>query len=256
MRDPPEGPVGMPTYKTRAAQDGIIRRDHCELRIATLPSNFGERLSIRLLLQTQGPRHLHDLGLKDEQVAALQRICKQESGLVILTGPTGSGKSTTIYAMIRELLRHDADPASIITLEDPVECEIPGITQVTVSDRSDLTYSDALRAALRQDVKTLIIGEMRDKEVIRATLDAAMTGHRVITTFHAGDIPSVYSRILHQGFEPFIVASAITGVVSQRLAPDGGEMQISEMDILEPTDNWRDLILSNPTLSALRAFPR
>ena len=247
---------GCLTYKTHAAQDGVIRRDGNELRVATLPSSHGERVSIRLLLQNNGPQHLSDLGIADPQLNALKRLCLQESGLIILTGPTGSGKTTTIYAMIREILASQADPASIITLEDPIECDIPGITQVSVSDRSELQYADALRAALRQDVKTLVIGEMRDKDVMRATLDAAMTGHRVITTFHAGDIPSVYSRILHQGFEPFIVASAITGVVSQRLAAPEGEMQISEMDILEPTDDWRDLILSNPTLTALRAFPR
>ena len=145
------------------------------------------------------------------------------------------------------------DPPSIITLEDPIECEIDNITQTAVSADSEWNYAAALRAALRQDVKTLVVGEMRDREVVKVTLDAALSGHRVITTYHAGDIPSVYARMLHQGFEPFLVASAITGVVTQRLVPrPTGHGRMPVAGVLVPNDEWREVVAANPGLSALR----
>jgi type IV pilus assembly protein PilB len=176
--------------------------------------------------------------------------------MIVLTGPTGCGKTTTIYAMVRELIKNNQDPASIISIEDPVESRITGISQVSLSRANEQwNYAEALRAALRQDVKTLIIGEMRDAEIIKVALDAALTGHRIITTFHAGDIPAVYARILHHGFEPFLVASAITGLVSQRLLKTKGcNKQIPLAATLIPNDNWRDFIMNAPALSEIRKY--
>jgi len=225
--------AGLLTYQTRVAQDGAIR-DHealgeMECRVSIMPTQFGERASLRFLQGSTGPL-----------------------GMILLTGPTGCGKTTTIYALVRELLRNRQDPASIISIEDPVECILPGVSQAAV--REDWGYAQALKAALRQDVKTLIVGEMRDPDVVRVTLDAALTGHRVISTYHAGDIPSVYARMMHQGFEPFLVASAITGVVAQRLleSPDG-KARVPVMAVLEPDDSWREIVCNTKGLAGLRA---
>jgi type II secretory ATPase GspE/PulE/Tfp pilus assembly ATPase PilB-like protein len=200
---------------------------------------------------------LEELGFPEPAERLLRSILTRPSGLLVLTGPTGSGKTTTIYALVRELQKMQNDPATIITLEDPIEQVIDGITQTTVSREGEWTYELALRAALRQDVKTIVIGEMRDRGVVQTTLDAALTGHRVITTYHAGDIPSVYARLLHQGFEPFLVASAITGVVTQRLMPLAtGAGLAPVIGVLEPDNAWRDLVMANPGLSALRKAVR
>jgi type II secretory ATPase GspE/PulE/Tfp pilus assembly ATPase PilB-like protein len=174
--------------------------------------------------------------------------------MIVLTGPTGCGKSTTIYALIRELLREHQDPTSIITLEDPIEKVIGNISQVNVAaGKDEWTYEIALRAALRQDVKTLVVGEMRDRGVVQVVLDAALTGHRVITTYHAGDIPSVYARMLHQGFEPFLIAAAVTGVVTQRLIPGVDDKLVPAAALLEPDDAWREFVCTRPGLGQLRA---
>jgi len=256
--------AGLLTYRSRVAQDGAIRATlpatDLEMRVSVMPTSHGERASVRLLPNAAGPLYLDDLGFPPAAVTALQSMLDRTAGMIVLTGPTGSGKTTTIYALIRELLRRQQDPASVITIEDPIECEIDGISQTRVSEDSEWGYAAALRAALRQDVKTLVIGEMRDREVVKVTLDAALTGHRIITTYHAGDIPSVYARMLHQGFEPFLVASAVTGVVSQRLVPRaGGEGRIPVIATLVPNDAWRDIIIENPGLAdmrkALEAFP-
>ena len=253
--------AGLLTYKTKVSQDGALHLDvegsRCDMRVSVMPSLHGERVSIRLLQAGDIPQHIENLNLSEAVAADLREMLRPESGLIILTGPTGSGKTTTIYAMIRELLKMHQDPASIITIEDPVECEIPGVTQSAVSAEGDWGYADALRAALRQDVKTLVVGEMRDREVVQVTLDAALTGHRVITTYHAGDIPSVYARMLHQGFEPFLVAAAITGVVTQRLAPAaGGTGRVPVVATLPPDDAWREFVATGPGLGELRAALR
>ncbi|GEM_PF-93518 len=249
---------GLLTYRTKIAQDGVIRGvanfAEAELRVAAMPTIHGERLTIRILGRKNDPLYLEELGLQKEAESAIRDMLKRPDGLIILTGPTGCGKTTTIYAMIRELLRNSQDPASIITVEDPVECDIDGISQISLTrSGDDWGYPESLRAALRQDVKTLVIGEMRDKEVVKVALDAALTGHRVITTYHAGDIPSVYARMLHQGFEPFLISSAVTGVVSQRLVQrkkDDGRIPVAAY--LNPSDEWKDFITNNPGLGELR----
>jgi type IV pilus assembly protein PilB len=248
---------GLLTYRTRISQDGVIRNihdaPHAELRVAVIPTSQGERISIRLLQGGSAPPFLDDLGFSSSTVTRLRHMLAQPSGLLVLTGPTGCGKTTTIYALIRELLKEQQDPASILTIEDPIESEIDGISQVTASSDLNWDYASALRSALRQDVKTIVVGEMRDRDVVSVTLDAALTGHRVITTYHAGDIPSVYARMLHQGFEPFLIASAITGVVSQRLVQrTDGTGRVPVVAALSPNDEWRDFITRTPGLSELR----
>jgi type II secretory ATPase GspE/PulE/Tfp pilus assembly ATPase PilB-like protein len=248
--------AGLLTYRTTVAQDGAIQgpeEDGAEIRVSVMPTNHGERVALRMLGRHSAPRRIETLNLPDSTVSLLKQMLAAPTGLLVLTGPTGSGKTTTIYAMIRELLRQQQDPASIITIEDPIECELPGISQTAVSEARQWGYAHALRAAMRQDVKTIVVGEMRDREVVKVTLDAALSGHRVITTYHAGDIPSVYARLLHQGFEPFLIAAAVTGVVTQRLVPAiNGQGRLPVMAALIPNDEWRDFVASNPGLTQLR----
>jgi type II secretory ATPase GspE/PulE/Tfp pilus assembly ATPase PilB-like protein len=243
------------TYRTQIAQDGVIRLDRVELRVATMPTLYGERITLRVLNLGKTPTRLVDLHFDPACLDRLRALLRLPSGLLLLTGPTGSGKTTTIYAMIRELIANHQDPASIISLEDPIESVIPGISQASVgrqSEQEEWGYAEGLKAALRHDVKTLVVGELRDASVAKIALDAALTGHRVITTYHAGDIASVFARLLHQGFEPFLVAAAISGVVAQRLAraKDGHVQPI--IALLESSDSWRDFICSEPSLEEIR----
>jgi type II secretory ATPase GspE/PulE/Tfp pilus assembly ATPase PilB-like protein len=244
------------TYRTQIAQDGVIRLPKAELRVATMPTLFGERITIRILNMGTTPTRLVDLRFDPACLDRIRALLRKPTGLLLLTGPTGSGKTTTIYAMIRELIANHQDPASIISLEDPVESVIPGISQASVSRQNESEewgYAAGLKAALRHDVKTLVVGELRDASIAKIALDAALTGHRVISTYHAGCIASVFARLLHQGFEPFLVASAISGVVAQRLAraKDGHVQPI--VALLESSDSWREFVCESPSLEALRA---
>ncbi len=245
------------TYRNQISQDGVIRDEKrfpgIEFRVAVIPTVCGERITLRLMNSATTPLMLEELGFQPETEKLLHDMLAKSGGMILMTGPTGCGKTTTIYALIRELIRQNQDPASILTIEDPVECRIEGVSQISLSKANDeWNYAHALRAALRQDVKTLVIGEMRDREVIKVALDAALTGHRVISTFHAGDIPSVYARILHQGFEPFLAAAAITGIVSQRLIKTVEGKMAPLAAVLIPDDPWRDFVIENPSLSDMR----
>lgn len=249
--------AGLLTYRTRIAQDGVLRVEGDdaarEVRVSVMPTLHGERVALRFQGAGTNRPGLNELGVPAEVVDALRTLLELPAGLVILTGPTGSGKTTTIYAMIQELLRRGEDPAGIITLEDPIECRIDGISQTEVAHEKAWDYETALRAALRQDVKTIVVGEMRDRRIIHLTLDAALTGHRVITTFHAGDIPGVYARLLHHELEPFLIGAALTGVVCQRLVHrDDGRGVVPVIAVLRPDDAWRDFVISHPGLAALR----
>jgi len=245
--------AGLLTYKTKISQDGSFYFKEIFFRCASMPTICGERLTLRLLNSIENPMYLQDLGFTSSVVTAISSMLDKKQGLVILTGPTGSGKTTTLYAMVRELLRRNQDPASIISLEDPIEGDVPEISQVEVTSDGKWNYSAALKAALRQDVRTLMIGEMRDSEVVHVTLDAALTGHRVLTTYHAGDIPSIYSRLLHSGFESFLVASAITGCISLSLDFDEAMgVYKPQAQCLEVNDEWRDIIMNKPSLRELR----
>lgn len=249
--------AGLLTYRTSIAQDGSIHAADAEkreraIRVAVMPTLHGERATLRLL-QTEAVVELDAMGFTPPVIEALRRMLARPTGMIVLTGPTGSGKTTTIYAMIRELITRASEGTGVITLEDPIERRINGITQTAVSHEGEWNYANALRATLRQDVKTIVVGELRDREVVRMALDAALTGHRVLTTFHAGDIPSVYTRMLHMGFEPFLVASAVTGVVAQRLVPlPDREEPVPVVATLVPDDAWQELVLTKPSLSDLR----
>jgi len=202
----------------RTPQDGRIRvrLDHQELdlRVSTVPTLFGESIVLRLLDQSAAPGGLGDLGMDerthDRFVAAVGRA----HGIVLATGPTGSGKTTTLYSALR--LR-DVQSEKIITIEDPVEYRIPGIAQVPVNPKAGMTFAAGLRSLLRQDPDVIMVGEMRDPETARIAVQAAMTGHLVLSTVHTNDAASAVTRLVDLGIEPYLVAATVLGVLAQRL---------------------------------------
>ena len=203
--------------RTRIAVDGQL----VDARVSSLPSVHGEKVVVRLLAPADRLQPLADVGLDPDQLADLRRVLQTPQGLVLLTGPTGSGKTSTLYSALQEI--HTPD-RNIVTLEDPVEVQIPGLTQVQVHERSGLTFSRGLRAVLRQDPDVVLVGEVRDSETAELAMRAALTGHLVLTTLHTNSALSSITRLVDMGLEPFMVGSALSAVVAQRLVrrPCGG----------------------------------
>ena len=203
----------------RNAQDGrvSIRYDGhpVDLRIAVLPTTFGEKVVLRILHRASGRLGISDLGMNPEAEAVLTRALKQPYGAVLTVGPTGSGKTTTLYAALEFL---NDDERSLATIEDPVENQIPGITQVEVNVRAGLTFASGLRTMLRSDPDVVLIGEVRDEETARIAIQAAMTGHLVLTTLHTHNAASSIARLRDMGVDQSLIATSINCIVAQRLA--------------------------------------
>ncbi len=185
-----------------------------DVRVSTLPSSHGERAVLRLLDKTESKFTLEGLGMSGEVLSAFDRLVQQPHGIVLVTGPTGSGKTTTLYA---SLGRIDTSTTNVLTVEDPVEYELPGIGQTQVNPKIDLTFAKALRAILRQDPDVIMIGEIRDFETAQIAIQASLTGHLVLATVHTNDAPSSVTRLIDMGVEPFLLSSSLLGVLAQRL---------------------------------------
>lgn len=202
----------------RLPQDGRISLRiagrSIDLRLSTLPTAHGERAVLRLLEKDQGRLDLAALGLDPQLLAQLDRLIRQPHGIVLVTGPTGSGKTTTLYAAISRL---DASTTNILTVEDPVEYDLPGIGQTPVNPRIDMSFAAALRAILRQDPDVIMIGEIRDLETAQIAVQASLTGHLVLATLHTNDACSAVTRLTDMGIEPFLLSSSLLGVMAQRL---------------------------------------
>ncbi|NPA40669.1 MAG: type II secretion system ATPase GspE [Aquificae bacterium] len=202
----------------RIPQDGRIRvkigNKDLDIRVSVVPTVFGERVVLRLLDKTGSLLTLQQLGLYPEDREKVERLAKKPYGIVLVTGPTGAGKSTTLYAM----LLHVKDPKkNIITIEDPVEYQIKGISQIQVNPKVGLTFASGLRSVLRQDPDIIMVGEIRDAETADIAVHAALTGHLVLSTLHTNDAPSAVTRLSDMGIEPFLIASSLEGVIAQRL---------------------------------------
>jgi len=202
----------------RIPQDGRIRvrigsRD-LDIRVSVVPTVFGERVVMRLLDKTGSLLTLDQLGLMPDDEEKVKRLARSPYGIVLVTGPTGAGKSTTLYAM----LLYVKDPKkNIITIEDPVEYQIKGISQIQVNPKVGLTFATGLRSVLRQDPDIIMVGEIRDSETADIAVHAALTGHLVLSTLHTNDAPSAITRLSDMGIEPFLIASSLEGVIAQRL---------------------------------------
>lgn len=208
----------MDITETRHPQDGhlaltITDADY-DVRVATLPTFLGERVVLRLLDQSSVLSGIKDLGLEPEDEDTVFRVIKQPYGMILVTGPTGSGKTTTLYAALNQ---KNVITDSIVTLEDPVEYQLSGINQVQIDTDIDLTFASTLRAALRQDIDVLLVGEIRDPETARIATRAAMTGHLVFSTLHTNDAPEAISTLRNMGIPSYLLASALTAVIGQRL---------------------------------------
>jgi len=184
------------------------------VRVSTLPSAHGERAVLRLLDKSENRLTLEAVGMQGPTLSRFEGLIRQPHGIVLVTGPTGSGKTTTLYAALGRL---DAAQANIMTVEDPIEYELAGVGQTQVNAKIDLTFAKALRAILRQDPDVIMIGEIRDFETAQIAIQASLTGHLVLATLHTNDAASAVNRLTDMGVEPFLLSSSLLGVLAQRL---------------------------------------
>jgi type IV pilus assembly protein PilB len=203
----------------RLPQDGrvglTIEGRHVDLRVVTIPSVHGESVVLRILDKEVGGLDLASLGMAEQELERFRRAFRRAHGAVLATGPTGSGKSTSLYGALLEL---NSPEKNIVTIEDPVEYQIKGVTQMQVNLKAGLTFATGLRAMMRADPDILMVGEIRDRETAQIAIEGALTGHMVLSTLHTNDAPSAITRLIEMGIEPFLVASALECVVAQRLA--------------------------------------
>jgi type IV pilus assembly protein PilB len=205
----------------RKPQDGRISLNArtagrmLDIRVATLPTVDGEKLSMRLLDKSKKAPTLEELGLPDNMRTSLSEIIRRPTGALLVTGPTGSGKSTSLYAALSEINRMEIN---IVTIEDPVEYRLAGVNQIQINIKAGLTFASALRSILRSDPDVVMVGEIRDAETAKISVEAALTGHLVLSTLHTNDAPGAITRLNEMGVEPFLTGSAVTAVLAQRLA--------------------------------------
>jgi general secretion pathway protein E len=282
------------TSQHRIVQEGhfsvTVPDRHVDYRVSFTPSVHGQNMVIRVLDGTAAPSNLGRLGMVDYMYKRIQRVTRQDSGLLMVCGPTGSGKTTTLYAVLREI---DREQRNVITIEDPVELQIDGVTQLPVNEDRGNSFSGLLRSVLRQDPDVLLVGEIRDVETARTAMQASMTGHVVLTTVHARDTIGSIFRLIDLGVEPYLVANALNMVLAQRLVRSlcphckkpvaltpqqimaMGRFCNSKNEIMAPvgcrrclrtgfigrhaifelllfTDELRDVILKQPTIQAMR----
>ncbi|GBD36556.1 Type II secretion system protein E [bacterium HR36] len=208
----------MDIAEKRRPQDGrikmVLNGKHYDLRVSILPTNHGQACVMRILDRQNVQISIRELGFSEEDYQKFVQIIKRPNGIFLVTGPTGSGKTTTLYAVLNELNRPDR---KIITAEDPVEYYLPGVNQVEVKHQIGLDFARIIRAMLRQAPNILLIGEIRDKETAEAAIQASLTGHLVFSTLHTNDAPSAITRLVDIGLQPFLIASSLIGVMAQRL---------------------------------------
>jgi type IV pilus assembly protein PilB len=264
--------AGMDISVRRRAQDGRIPLRHgmrtLTLRVSTLPVNGGEKAVVRLLDHDAAPKSLDALGMAASDLRAIRRLMASHEGVVLAAGPTGSGKSTSLFAALSEI---DRDTRNVVTLEDPVEYRLMGANQVQVDVRAGLGFAEALRAVLRQDPDVVMVGEIRDRETAEIAMAAAVTGHLVLSSIHTTDAPGAVTRLLDMGVPAFLVAGGLTGVVAQRLVRrvcrrcqgrgcdacmDGYRGRTGVFQVLTVTDSIRDEIARGGSAARIRALGR
>lgn len=267
--------AGMDIAVRRRPQDGGFRTRiggrSASLRVSTLPAGGGEKAVLRILRPDRAPESLADLGMAGDALEQVRRVLAAGQGVFLATGPTGSGKSSTLQAALREV---DRTGRNVTTLEDPVEYPVPGATQVQMDPRSGLTFPAALRAILRQDPDVVMVGEIRDVETAKIAMSAAVTGHLVLSTLHTTDAPSALTRLLHMGVPPYLVAAGVAGVIAQRLVRtvcsscggdprfrchhcrDGYRGRTGVFQVLVMTDGLREAVVRGASTPALRRLGR
>jgi type IV pilus assembly protein PilB len=290
--------AGMNIVERRKSQDGQITMDvegrGVDIRVATTATIWGEKVVLRLLDKSRTLYRLNDLGMEPKMCAAYSKLIRSPFGMVICAGPTGSGKTTTLYGSLTDINSPDRN---VTTIEDPVEYVFPAINQIQINEQAGVTFASGLRSILRQDPDIILVGEIRDAETARIAVQSALTGHFVLSSLHATDSVSALYRLLDMGVEPFLVASSVTGVVGQRLVrricdrckepykPTAEELaffkelkgrvpakgfkhgagcnfcshtgysdRIGVYELMHVTDEMRQLIVTNPSHDAMRAL--
>lgn len=208
----------LPTDEHRSALDGrfqfMVENEPADVRVSIVPVSHGENVVMRILSATSRQFSLSDLGLSEADLEKIKMAIKKPHGMVLVTGPTGSGKTTTVYAVLKVL---NTKEVNIATIEDPVEYDIEGVSQIQVNQKTNLTFAKGLRAIIRQDPNIIMVGEIRDEETASIAVNSAMTGHLVLSTLHANDAATTLPRLLDMGIEPFLLASTVNVVIAQRL---------------------------------------
>ncbi len=230
--------AGLDIGDKRLPQEGrvhaVAEGKNIDLRISTMPTILGEKIVLRILDQSRSIVPLEKLGFKDKALATFRQMLRQPYGMILVTGPTGSGKTTTLYSALSEI---SSITTNIITIEDPVEYQLPLINQVQVNEKTDLSFANILRHVLRQDPNIIMVGEIRDRETAEIAIQAALTGHLVISTLHTNDSAGAITRLVDMRIEPFLISSALTGVIAQRLArricPDCATTYIPPAELLD-----------------------
>lgn len=207
------------TYQTEMPQEGRLRdgSEQIETRISTFPTMYGEKAVVRLFVGSGKYRYLGELGLSDGIVDRLKELLGATGGVILLTGPAGSGKTTTIYASLREIVNKSAGQRSLVSLEDPIEVAVNGVAQSQVNRNAGFDMWTGLRSLLRQDPEVIMVGEIRDRATAETVFQASMTGHLVLTTFHAGSAAQAIGRLADMGIEPYLLRSGLQAVLCQRL---------------------------------------
>ncbi|MGE4285840.1 MAG: type II secretion system ATPase GspE [Phycisphaerae bacterium] len=210
--------AGMDIAERRMPQDGRttvrLGQREIDLRVSTVPTAYGERCVLRILDKSKGVLELEDLGFRDEDLASFDRLLRKTHGVIFVTGPTGSGKSTTLYAALQRI---NSTEKNIMTVENPIEYQLEGISQMQVSEKKGMTFATALRHILRQDPDVIMVGEVRDQETASMAIQSSLTGHLVFSTLHTNDSASSMSRLIDLGVEPYLVSSSIIAILAQRL---------------------------------------
>jgi type IV pilus assembly protein PilB len=229
--------ANMDIAERRLPQDGrlflTIRGHSVDIRISTLPTNFGESVVLRILDKSSVSLDLARLGMMPDNLKTVKQLMRKPNGIILVTGPTGSGKTTTLYASLNHV---NVTGSKIITTEDPVEYDIDGIMQIQVNPEIGVTFSNCLRSILRQDPDIILVGEIRDIETLDIAVQASLTGHLVLSTLHTNDAPSTISRLINMGLKPYLITASLVAVISQRLVkkicPDCKEEYTPGNDIL------------------------
>jgi type II secretory ATPase GspE/PulE/Tfp pilus assembly ATPase PilB-like protein len=231
------------TYRTDTPQEGRIRDtgDRLERRVSTFPSLFGEKVVVRLFAQQRRFHQLDDLGLPGELTPTLSRLLRQTSGAIVIVGPAGSGKTTTLYACLREISKLNAGHRSLASLEDPIESVVEEVAQSQVNPHAGFDLASGLRSLMRQDPEVVAIGEMRDRTTAEGALGAALTGHLVLTTFHAPSAAGALGRLLDMGIEPYVLRSGLLAILAQRLVRALCECSLDDAD----SEHWLGLHINN-----------
>lgn len=207
-----------------------------DLRVSSMPTMYGEKLVLRLLDPSRGVRRLADIGLSARDLATLRRLIERPEGMILVTGPTGSGKTTTLYAIIQEIVSPEIN---IVTIENPIEYELKGVTQIPINEKQGLTFAETLRSVLRQDPDVIFVGEIRDHETALTAFQAAQTGHLVLSTVHTNDTAATVTRLLELGIDPHTIGPSLLAVVAQRLVR---KVCVSCAEPVPPTEQARELL--------------